>query len=191
MALDAIINCGTCEFCKGGQENLCTAKKFPGSATTVPHIDGFFQAAFDFPAKCCYPAPEGTNPGHLTFAEPLACAMHSVTVSKAGKGSKVLITGCGQVGLLALVAVKAVGAEVHVSDVRAEAVPLAVKVGAAKGYVTGQDEVPALAFDAVIEASARPTPLIRRWKRSNGRGGFRSCPTSNQPPRRSICTASC
>jgi L-idonate 5-dehydrogenase len=156
VALNPIIHCGTCEWCAGGQSNLCTAKRFPGSATTVPHIDGFFQEEFDFPAKCCVPVPEGTNPDHLTFAEPLACAMHSVTVSGAVAGSRVLVTGCGPMGLLALVAARAVGAEVEVSDVRAEAVALAVKVGAGKGYVAGRDEVPALSYDAVIEASGAP-----------------------------------
>ncbi len=156
VALNPIINCGECAYCLDGQENLCTAKKFPGSATTIPHIDGFFQAEFDFPAKCCYQVPPDTNPDHLTFAEPLACAMHSVTVSKAGKGSKVLITGCGPMGLLALVAALAVGAQVDVSDVRPEAIALAIKVGATKGYVSGQDDIPNMTYDAVIEASGSP-----------------------------------
>ncbi|MDG4674924.1 alcohol dehydrogenase catalytic domain-containing protein [Shinella sp. 838] len=156
VALNPIINCGTCDQCQAGQENYCVNKRFPGSATTVPHIDGFFQAEFDFPANCCHPVREGTNPDHLTFTEPLACAMHSVTVSGATKGSKVLITGCGPMGLLALVAARAVGADVEVSDVRADAVALAVKVGAARGYVAGTDEVATLAYDAVIEASGSP-----------------------------------
>lgn len=160
VALNPIINCGACEKCRAGQENHCTAKKFPGSATTVPHIDGFFQAEFDFPAKCCHAVPEGTNPDHLTFAEPLACAMHSVTVSGAGtsaKGAdKMLITGCGPMGLLAVVAALAEGIEVDVTDIRQEAVDLALKIGAGKGFVAGKDTPPADHYDAVIEASGSP-----------------------------------
>ena len=164
VALNPIVNCGKCEFCLGGQENLCTDKKFPGSATTVPHIDGFFQDEFDFPAANCYPAPAGTNPDHLTFAEPLACAMHSVTVSGATRGSTVLVTGCGPMGLLALVAAKSVGATVHVTDVRKEAIELALQVGATTAYLSGTDTLPTNHFDAVIEASGSPHAINQAFE---------------------------
>ncbi|QKV19097.1 zinc-dependent alcohol dehydrogenase [Oricola thermophila] len=156
VALNPIIFCGECENCRAGQENYCTAKKFPGSATTVPHIDGFFQARFDFPAFCCHAVPEGTDPDHLTFTEPLACAMHSVTVSRAGAGDRVLVTGCGPMGLLAVVAARSAGAEVDVTDIRPEAVELARKIGAGAGFVAGKDAPPSGAYDAVIEASGSP-----------------------------------
>lgn len=156
VALNPIINCEECANCKAGQENLCTSKRFPGSATTVPHIDGFFQGEFDFPAKCCHAVAEGINPDHLTFAEPLACAMHSVTVSQATKDSHVLVTGCGPMGLLAIVAAKAIGAHVDASDVRPDAVNLARSIGASEGYVSGTDSVPAMSYDIVIEASGSP-----------------------------------
>ncbi len=155
VALNPIIACGDCEFCAAGQENHCTAKRFPGSATTVPHIDGFFQAAFDFPAACCYPAPLGIEPDHLTFAEPLACAMHAAMRAEACGGMRVLVTGCGPMGLLAVIAARARGAEVHATDIRAEAVALARRVGAAEGF-HGEAQPPALAYDAVIEASGSP-----------------------------------
>jgi len=156
VALNPIIACGTCAACEAGKENHCANKKFPGSATSVPHIDGFFQAQFDFPAACCHPAPEGSNPDHVTFTEPLACSMHSVTMSGAKQGDTLLVTGCGPMGLLAVVAAKAQGLEVHVSDVRDAAVALALTVGASRGF-TAPDEVPAPnSYDAVIEASGSP-----------------------------------
>ena len=130
VALNPIIKCGECENCRKGQENLCDRKRFPGSATTVPHIDGFFQAEFDFPATCCHVVPDGVEPDHLTFAEPLACAMHAVTVSQAARGTRVLVTGCGPMGLLAIVAAQAAGASVAASDGRPEALTLAAEIGA-------------------------------------------------------------
>lgn len=156
VALNPIIKCGECDPCLAGQENHCTAKKFPGSATTVPHVDGFFQAEFDFPAACCHPVPEGTDPDHLTFAEPLACAMHSVTLSGAMEGDKVLVTGCGPMGLLTVVALLADGIEVDVTDVRQEAIDLAVKIGANTGYLAGDSNLPENHYDAIIEASGSP-----------------------------------
>lgn len=156
VALNPIINCGVCEFCLAGEENLCTAKRFPGSATTVPHIDGFFQAEFDFPARCCRKAPAGTKPEHLTFAEPLACAMHAVKISAAAPGKRVLVTGCGPMGLLAIVAAQAAGADVDATDVRPEAVETARLLGIGTGFVAPQDAIPAVSYDAVIEASGSP-----------------------------------
>lgn len=158
VALNPIIFCGDCANCKRGEVNLCTAKRFPGSGTTVPHIDGFFREYFDFPAFCCHPVPEGTDPDHLTFAEPLACSMHAVTLGAVGPDSRVCITGCGPMGLLAVVAAAAKGAQVEVTDIRPAAVELACTLGAAAGHVTGKDDLSALEgrYDVVIEASGSP-----------------------------------
>lgn len=156
VALNPIIGCGTCDPCKAGRENHCQNKRFPGSATTVPHIDGFFRDAFDFPAACCHPVPDHIAPDHLTFAEPLACAMHSVTVSGVAPGERLLVTGCGPMGLLTVVAARAAGAVVDVTDIRADAVALAQKIGANAGFVSGKTSPPDGSYSAVIEASGAP-----------------------------------
>lgn len=158
VAINPIINCADCEQCKLGQINLCKAKRFPGSATTRPHMDGFFREYFDFPAACCRPVADHINPDHLTFAEPLACAMHALNAGHVVEGTRVLVTGCGPMGLLAVVAAVARGARVSVTDIRPETVELARKIGAVDGFVSGSDEVQTLSgsFDTVIEASGSP-----------------------------------
>lgn len=158
VALNPIIACGDCENCGTGLVNFCTSKRFPGSGTTIPHLDGFFREYFDFPASCCHAVPAGTDPDHLTFAEPLACSMHSVNVGEVGPGSKVCIVGCGPMGLLAVVAAVSRGAVVEVTDVREAVVDLACDVGASKGYVIGSDDLAPLdaSYDVVIEASGSP-----------------------------------
>ena len=158
VAINPLMGCGVCERCKAGDINMCATKKFPGSATTVPHIDGFFRGYFDFPARCLRPVKERIDPDHLTFAEPLSCAMHSVNRAGVGEGMKVLVTGCGPMGLLATVAAHAKGAEIHVTDLKREAVDAACAVGATKGFVINQDDLSALteSYDVVIEASGSP-----------------------------------
>lgn len=155
VALNPIMNCQDCDPCRRGEENLCTAKKFPGSATTVPHIDGFFQDTIDHPARCCRPVAEGVDPRHLTFAEPLACALHALNKGGVTKGQKVLVTGCGPMGLLAIAGAAARGADVTAVDLRQQAVEVAVKAGAAHGLVIGQFDEASIekSFDVVIEAS--------------------------------------
>lgn len=158
VAINPVIECGRCEYCQTGNINMCPSKQFPGSATTKPHIDGFFRDYFDFPAKCCHKVSQHISPDHLTFAEPLACAMHAVNRANIQRGDNVLVTGCGPMGLLATVAAHAGGARVQVTDLKREAVEAAVAVGAETGYVIGEDNTDALAnsLDVVIEASGSP-----------------------------------
>lgn len=155
VALNPIMNCQTCDPCKRGEENLCTAKKFPGSATTVPHLDGFFRDIIDHPVRCCRPVADGVDPRHLTFAEPMACALHSLNKGGVVAGQKVLVTGCGPMGLLAIAGAAARGAEVAALDLRPEAVAVALKAGAQKGLIAGDFDEAEIekTFDVVVEAS--------------------------------------
>ncbi len=158
VAINPVIECGHCEKCKTGDINMCPDKRFPGSATTKPHIDGFFRDRFDFPARCCRPVKPGVKPDHLTFAEPLACALHSVNRAGVTSGQSLLVTGCGPMGLLATVGAHARGAEVDVTDLKPDAIDAAKAVGARKGWTIGRDDLSALAnrYDVVIEASGSP-----------------------------------
>lgn len=155
VALNPIMNCQACPACLRGEQNLCTNKKFPGSATTVPHLDGFFRDVIDHPARCCRPVDGGVNPRHLTFAEPLACALHALNKGAVAAGQSLLVTGCGPMGLLTIAAAVARGAEVTALDVRPGAVEVAKAAGASHGLVPETGDMADLdsAFDVVIEAS--------------------------------------
>lgn len=171
VALNPIIACEQCEFCERGEENHCSAKKFPGSALTVPHIDGFFQDVFDFPASSCYPVESHVRPEHLAFAEPLACSLHAIEVGHVTKGSKVLVLGCGPMGLLSVVAAVSRGADVTCVDVRPEAVAKGVEVGAKTGLVIGQGAPEDNAYHCVVEASGAMAALNAAFEAVK-RGGY-------------------
>ncbi len=155
VALNPIMNCQKCPACKRGEENLCTSKKFPGSATTVPHLDGFFRDIIDHPARCCRPVNINVDPHHLTFAEPLACALHALNKANVASGQQVLVTGCGPMGLLAIAGAAARGAHVTALDLRPQAVDVALRAGAETGLVAGRfdDATIEKKFDVVVEAS--------------------------------------
>lgn len=182
VALNPIMNCGICPACERGEVNLCTAKKFPGSATTYPHLDGFFQDLIDHPAAQCRPVGDNVNPKHLTFAEPLACALHAVNKGRILEGDRVLVTGCGPMGLLAVAAAVSKGAEVICIDTRAEAARLGEKVGAVSGLTVGEFEAagPEKDFDAVVEASGA-IPALNLALRSVRRKGRISILSNIQP----------
>jgi L-idonate 5-dehydrogenase len=158
VAINPLIPCLSCERCDAGDVNMCQTKRFPGSATTKPHIHGFFRDRFDFPARCLHPVDTATDPDHLTFAEPLACAMHCINKAGTTEHSKVLVTGCGPMGLLAVIAAVAKGAHVDVTDIKRPAVEAAKKVGASGAFVSGEDDLSMLQeqYHIVIEASGSP-----------------------------------
>ena len=158
VAINPVIECAECAACLRGDINMCAQKQFPGSATTKPHIDGFFRDYFDFPARCCHSVAQSVDPDHLTFAEPLACAMHCVNRAGIKARDKVLITGCGPMGLLAAIGAHAKGAEIDVTDVKPESIKAARAVGATRGFVIEQDDMSPLSntYDVVIEASGSP-----------------------------------
>lgn len=58
--------CGTCEFCRRGQENLCPHARFTGQ-----HADGGFAEYLVAPAEFVYALPPGLNDEQ---AAPLLCA---------------------------------------------------------------------------------------------------------------------
>lgn len=172
VALNPIMNCQHCAACLRSEENLCANKKFPGSATTVPHLNGFFREVIDHPARCCRPVADGVDPRHLTFAEPFACALHSLNKGQVSSGQKVLVTGCGPMGLLAAVGAVARGAEVTVMDLRPEAVDVAIAAGATTGLVAGAFDEAAQdgQFDVIIEASGA-IPAFNFALKAARRGG--------------------
>ncbi len=155
VALNPVMNCQRCEACKRGEENLCSNKNFPGSATTVPHLDGFFREIIDHPSRCCRPVAETVNPRHLTFAEPMACALHALNKAGVVAGQRVLVMGCGPMGLLSVAGAAARGAHVSAADLRSNAVDVARRAGAEEGLVIGEVDETGLdaRFDVVIEAS--------------------------------------
>lgn len=155
VALNPIMNCQKCAACLRGEENLCTAKKFPGSATTVPHLDGFFREIIDHPSRCCRPVADGVNPRHLTFAEPMACALHALNKGGVTAGQNVLVTGCGPMGLLAIAGAAERGANVTALDLRPQAVEVALRAGAKAGLVIGAFDEAEIErkFDVVVEAA--------------------------------------
>lgn len=81
--------CGSCRFCRGGQENLCDDAVFTGY-----HVNGGFAEQTVADARFCFPLPAG-YPDHQ--AAPLLCAgligYRSLTL--AGDGERLGIYGFG------------------------------------------------------------------------------------------------
>ena len=102
--------CAKCDYCLRGQPNHCENMRFYGSAMPFPHIQGAFQEYLVVSAAQCAPA-DGLTAAQAAMAEPLAVCLHAVAQSGDLTGKTVLITGCGPIGALCILAARHAGAE--------------------------------------------------------------------------------
>ena len=122
--------CGTCRYCMEGLKNHCLQMRFYGSAMPFPHIQGAFSQELIVDAEQCVPA-HGLTAGEAAMAEPLSVALHATRRAGELLGARVLVTGCGPIGALAILAARRAGAsEIVATDVAANALAHAEAVGA-------------------------------------------------------------
>ncbi|MFV0492913.1 MAG: L-idonate 5-dehydrogenase [Pseudorhodobacter sp.] len=122
--------CGTCRFCREGLRNQCLNMRFYGSAMPFPHIQGAFRQEIVAEDWQCVPA-DGLSPGEAAMAEPLAVVLHAMRMAGDLMGKRVLVTGCGPIGVLAILAARRGGAaEIIATDLSDFTLALARKCGA-------------------------------------------------------------
>ncbi len=102
--------CNACRYCYEGLQNQCLNMRFYGSAMPFPHIQGAFQQVLNVEASQCAIAA-GLSPAVAAMAEPLAVCLHATRLAGSLVGKKVLITGCGPIGLLSLICARRNGAD--------------------------------------------------------------------------------
>jgi L-idonate 5-dehydrogenase len=130
--------CLACAECLRGLPNHCLNMRFYGSAMPFPHIQGAFRDDLIADARQCVVA-NGLPAEHAAMAEPLAVALHAV--SRAGDllGKRVLVTGCGPIGILVILAARRAGAaEIIATDLVEPALEIARKAGANRALNTGE-----------------------------------------------------
>ncbi|MCI5039299.1 MAG: L-idonate 5-dehydrogenase [Donghicola eburneus] len=122
--------CGGCVECHRGLPNECLNMRFYGSAMPFPHIQGAFREEITVMASQCHLANDLT-PAEAAMAEPLSVALHAVRRAGNLMGAKVLVTGCGPIGLLAILAARRAGAaQIIAVDITDTSLAMAAKVGA-------------------------------------------------------------
>jgi L-idonate 5-dehydrogenase len=106
--------CGECKYCDVALFNHCLNMRFYGSAMPFPHIQGAFRQVLTADATQCAPA-DGLSAGEAAMAEPLAVCLHAVQRAGPLLGKSVLVTGCGPIGILCILAARRAGADLIVA----------------------------------------------------------------------------
>lgn len=123
--------CSKCEYCLKGQQNQCLDMRFYGSAMRMPHVQGAFSQKLVAEGFQCHKIADGVSINEAAFAEPLAVTLHAVNRAGSLLGKRVLVTGCGPIGALCILAARTHGArEIIATDVMNGVLEKAMLVGA-------------------------------------------------------------
>ena len=122
--------CGDCGECLRGLPNQCLNMRFYGSAMPFPHIQGAFRETLVAHAAQCVKA-DGLSAAQAAMAEPLAVCLHAVRNAGEMLGRRVLVTGCGPIGVLTILAARRAGAaEIIATDIADAVLDFAKAAGA-------------------------------------------------------------
>lgn len=141
-----------------GRDNLHPALTYLGSAASDPHTDGAFAELITVRAEQVVPLPEGLDTRRAVLAEPLGVAMHAVRRAGEVAGAHVLVSGCGPVGLLVILAAREAGAaRISAIDLSETARERALAIGADEAL--GNTEELSDEVTIAFEASGAPASL--------------------------------
>lgn len=104
VAVDPIIPCGNCQFCKEGQYNMC--ENLPALGVQA---DGVFAPYCLVTEDKLYPIPDNLPDRSAIFIEMLACVMNSVKRLRIVPGMNAAVYGAGPIGLAVAEVLKASG----------------------------------------------------------------------------------
>ena len=140
---DTMLGCGHCERCVGGRQHLCADRHEIGIRRGWP---GALATRLPVPVRALHELPVDAELGALV--EPGGNAVRAVRA--AGQADRLLVIGPGTIGLLCALFAAAAGTEVHLLGVTPESLDFARSLGFPAWPAA---DLPALRFDAVIDAS--------------------------------------
>jgi L-idonate 5-dehydrogenase len=149
IAINPSNPCFKCRFCLEGAHHHCLDMRFYGSAMRFPHVQGAFRDEIVIEEHQAFLVGEKTSLGEAAFAEPLSVCLHAVSRAGSLHGKRILVTGCGPIGCLTIIAARHAGAaEIVATDIAAAALAMARKVGADRAIDVAADPQAMSAFAA-------------------------------------------
>ena len=167
VAVSPNVPCNRCRYCLEGLQNQCLDVRFYGSAMRFPHIQGAFRESLVCLESQAHQVPDGLTMQEATMAEPLAVALHATRRAGSLMGRRILVSGCGPIGALVVVAARRAGAaEIVATDIADGVLGFASRLGADRVInVAGTPDTLAAYgadkgyFDAVFEGSGAAAAL--------------------------------
>ena len=157
------LSCGECSACRKGLTNCCRRIRVLGV-----HQDGGMAEYLAVPARNLVPTG-AISLDDAAMIEFLAIGAHGIRRGAVTSGERVLVVGAGPIGMAAVIAAKARGADVTVTDTRADRLGFAAErldadaiVPAGEGAERRLDELTGGDFfDVVVDATGNAAAMRR------------------------------
>lgn len=109
VTFDSTVYCGRCDFCRRGDVNLCDARMVLGVSCGDYRRHGAFAEFVSVPARILHRLPDSLPFEQAALVEALAVAVHAVGRKVPAAGDRVVVLGCGMIGLLTIQVLRARG----------------------------------------------------------------------------------
>jgi threonine dehydrogenase-like Zn-dependent dehydrogenase len=160
VVLEPNVPCGACTWCRRGRGSICPAKRSLGV-----NVPGACAEYVTLPAGYAWAIPEGLPWQEAILIEPLAVAVHALSVSGLRPGDGAIVLGCGAIGLLLTQLLAAVRVSAYAIDLDPRRVETARRAGAVEATVMTGDAAAGLAerlraeaaWPVVFECSGAPS----------------------------------
>ncbi len=149
VSVDLCMPCGTCYFCRRGDELLCSTFTQLGI-----HADGAFAEYVKAPIKNCYHIPDSIDDYSATFIEPMTAVIQGSKKMNCKIASSIVVIGCG-LGILHGVFAKLRGAA-----------PVIIVGDSERRLQIAKD----MGVDYVININDTPDPVAEVMKLTGGIG---------------------
>jgi len=152
VTFNPLLACGDCEQCREGEEQRCSDRRVIGVDV---ELDGAFSEQITVPVSAVHVLPPGLETRFGALIEPIAVALHAVSIAGDVFGKRVLVLGGGPIGQSAVLVASSLGAtEVVVSEPVLERRAICSKLGAVAVHpdelaATLEKNLPDIVVDAV------------------------------------------
>lgn len=162
VTLNPYTNCGKCASCRNGRVNACEHNE-----TLGVQRNGVMCEYAVMPWQKVIPAPSMSS-RDCALIEPMSVGFHAVSRGQVVDNERVMVIGCGMIGMGAIIRASLRGATVIAVDLDDEKLELARKVGAAYVINSKTENVhermlqltDGLGADVVIEAVGSPATYV-------------------------------
>lgn len=162
VTLNPYTNCGKCASCRNGRANACEHNE-----TLGVQRNGVMCEYAVMPWQKVIPAPSMSS-RDCALIEPMSVGFHAVSRGQVVDNERVMVIGCGMIGMGAIIRASLRGATVIAVDLDDEKLELARKVGAAYVINSKTENVhermlqltDGLGADVVIEAVGSPVTYV-------------------------------
>ena len=113
VGIDSVVSCGTCYYCRVGQDHLCPDCFSIRGETFARGFSEFVVG----PAHKCYKLPDQVGYAEAAIMDVYGTGIHAIARTNAHVGQTVVIFGAGPVGVSLLDLVNVIGAKGIITDI--------------------------------------------------------------------------